>query len=87
MGWQTKRRSNSQRATTAAVGTEARSKSAKSGFGMKLRKRLQNPFALVGQGFVAGGIIFFALNAESLLASPTAATPSDSLVTSLSSGR
>ncbi|MBX3560699.1 MAG: hypothetical protein KF780_02695 [Sphingomonas sp.] len=27
------------------------------------KKKLQNPFALVGQGFVLGGILFFALNA------------------------
>jgi hypothetical protein len=54
---------------------------------MKLWKRLQNPFALVGQGFVLGGILFFAINAESLLASPAPATPSDSLVTSVTPGR
>ncbi len=27
------------------------------------KKKLQNPFLLVGQGFVLGGILFFALNA------------------------
>ncbi len=27
------------------------------------KKKLQNPFVLVGQGFVLGGILFFALNA------------------------
>jgi hypothetical protein len=27
---------------------------------MKLKQKLQNPFALIAQGFVAGAIIFFA---------------------------
>ena len=40
---------------------------------MKLLKKLQNPFALVGQGFVLGGIIFFATHADSIAASPTPA--------------
>jgi hypothetical protein len=54
---------------------------------MKLRKRLQNPFALVGQGFVLGGILFFATHAESLLASPAPAHPSPSLVETVAPGR
>lgn len=29
---------------------------------MTFWKKLQNPFALVGQGFVAGGILFFAMH-------------------------
>ena len=33
---------------------------------MKLLKKLQNPFALVGQGFLLGGILFFATHADSL---------------------
>lgn len=37
---------------------------------MKLWKKLQNPFVLVGQGFFLGGILFFATHPESLLASP-----------------
>lgn len=32
----------------------------KAGFVVTLWKKLQNPFALVGQGFVFGGILFFA---------------------------
>jgi len=35
---------------------------------MKMWKRLQNPYLLVGQGFVLGGILFFATHFESLLA-------------------
>lgn len=31
-------------------------------FAMRVWKKLQNPFALVGQGFVLGGILFFAFN-------------------------
>lgn len=40
------------------------------------KKKLQNPFLLVGQGFVLGGILFFALNApgEAAPAVPIAAT-------------
>jgi hypothetical protein len=36
------------------------------------KKKLQNPFALIGQGFVLGGILFFAFNApgEASLAAP-----------------
>ena len=33
---------------------------------MKLLKKLQHPFALVAQGFVLGGILFFAMHPESL---------------------
>jgi hypothetical protein len=54
---------------------------------MKLLKSLQNPFVLVGQGFVLGGILFFAINAESLLAAPVPAQPSASLVASISPAR
>ena len=35
-----------------------------------LRERLLTPFALVGQGFVAGGILFFATHEVPLGASP-----------------
>lgn len=42
---------------------------------MKIMKRLQNPYALVGQGFVLGGLIFVATHAESLLASPPPNAP------------
>ena len=56
-------------------------------FVMKLLKKLQNPFVLVGQGFVLGGILFFATHAESLLASPAAAKPAASLVASIAPAR
>ena len=40
---------------------------------MKLLKKMQNPFVLVGQGFVLGGLIFFATHADSIAASPARA--------------
>ncbi|HEX8640435.1 MAG TPA: hypothetical protein VF704_04685 [Allosphingosinicella sp.] len=39
---------------------------------MKLLKKLQNPYALVAQGFVLGGLIFVATHGESF-AAPSAA--------------
>lgn len=42
---------------------------------MKYLKKMQNPYALVGQGFVLGGVLFFATHPESLLADPGAARP------------
>ena len=39
----------------------------------KLLAKLQNPFALVGQGFVLGGALFFALQADSSEAAPAPA--------------
>ena len=54
---------------------------------MKFRKRLQNPFVLVGQGFVLGGILFFATHPESLLASPAAAPSAESVIAALATGR
>lgn len=54
---------------------------------MKLWKSLQNPFALVGQGFVLGGILFFATHPESLLASPPAPQAAESPQTSLEAVR
>ena len=42
---------------------------------MNVLKKLQNPFALAGQGFVAGGILFFATHSSSLEASPTSQQP------------
>ena len=38
-------------------------------------KKLQNPFALVAQGFVLGGLIFFATHGESLRAQASDALP------------
>ncbi len=40
---------------------------------MNIWKKLQNPFALVGQGFVLGGVLFFATHADSIQASPSPA--------------
>ena len=54
---------------------------------MKLWKKLQNPWALVGQGFVLGGILFFATHPDSLLASPRADTAPTSLAASISAHR
>ena len=53
-------------ATVAGKGKEGRREASRRG--MKMWKRLQNPFLLVGQGFVLGGILFFATHFESLLA-------------------
>ena len=50
---------------------------------MKWLERLQNPFALVGQGFFLGGVLFFATHPESLLAAPAA----DSVVATVSASR
>ena len=30
----------------------------------KIREKLQNPFALVGQGFLAGGLLFWTTQAD-----------------------
>ena len=54
---------------------------------MKLLKKMQNPFALVGQGFVLGGLLFFAIHPESLLASPGPADSAPSIVASLAPDR
>ena len=54
---------------------------------MKYLKRLQNPFVLVGQGFVLGGILFFATHPESLLAAPVAAAPAESVISTLEGAR
>lgn len=40
---------------------------------MNIWKKLQNPFVLVGQGFVLGGVLFFATHADTLHASPAPA--------------
>ena len=42
---------------------------------MKLLKKLQNPFFLVGQGFVVGGALFFATHSASVDAAIPAAAP------------
>lgn len=47
---------------------------------MKVWKKLQNPFALVGQGFVFGGLLFFATHqaeAAPAAAAPVSAAPGD----------
>jgi hypothetical protein len=45
-------------------------------------KKLQNPFMLVGQGFVLGGILFFMIHADSLQASAGSSDRADSLLPS-----
>ena len=54
---------------------------------MKFLKKMQNPYALVGQGFVLGGILFFATHPESLLADPGVARPAVHAVSGLSAAR
>ena len=54
---------------------------------MKWLERLQNPFALVGQGFFLGGVLFFATHPESLLAAPAPAPAADSVVATFSTAR
>lgn len=54
---------------------------------MNLLKKLQNPFALVGQGFVAGGILFFATHSSSLEASPTSVQPAAAVASQVDAGR
>ena len=47
---------------------------------MKLLKKLQNPYALVAQGFVVGGLIFFATHAGGDAARAAAPPPPLSLI-------
>ena len=54
---------------------------------MKYRKRLQNPFVLVGQGFVLGGILFFATHTDSPVASAAPAASPAGAVAPVQSGR
>lgn len=54
---------------------------------MKLWKKMQNPYVLVGQGFVLGGILFFATHPESLLADPGDARPAIHQISDLSPAR
>jgi hypothetical protein len=42
---------------------------------MRLWKKLQNPYLLVGQGFVLGGALFFATHPGSLQAASQLASP------------
>ena len=53
---------------------------------MALWKKLQNPFVLVGQGFVLGGVLFFATHANSLPASAPSTAPALSLLPSAQPG-
>jgi len=39
---------------------------------MKVWKKLQNPFVLVGQGFVLGGLLFFATHQAEAAPAPNA---------------
>ena len=54
---------------------------------MKWLERLQNPFALVGQGFFLGGVLFFATHPESMLAAPAPAPAADSAVAAVTAAR
>ena len=54
---------------------------------MNFWKKLQNPFVLVGQGFVLGGVLFFATHAESRHVGPSAAAPDASLVSASGQSR
>jgi hypothetical protein len=47
---------------------------------MKLWKKLQNPYALVGQGFVMGGALFFATHPAALQATSGAAPAAPAVV-------
>lgn len=47
---------------------------------MKYMKKLQNPFVLVGQGFLLGGVLFFATHTDSLVASAVPSTGADLVV-------
>ena len=54
---------------------------------MKFWKKLQNPFVLVGQGFVLGGALFFATHADSRHYSTSASSHGLSVVTAAVEGR
>ena len=42
---------------------------------MKFWKKMQNPFVLVGQGFVLGAVLFFASHPASIEAAVASASP------------
>lgn len=48
---------------------------------MRLKNKLQNPFALIGQGFVAGAAIFFATAPDDSRAPQGAQTAQPSVFT------
>ena len=54
---------------------------------MTLWKKLQNPYVLVGQGFVLGGALFFATHPGALQAGSHLAVPADSAAVSTATGR
>jgi hypothetical protein len=54
---------------------------------MNVLKKLQNPFALAGQGFVLGGILFFATHSSSLEASPTSQLAAAATASAIEAGR
>ena len=54
---------------------------------MKLWKRLQNPFFLIGQGFVLGGILVFATQPESRIASASPAPLAEPIVAAATPAR
>lgn len=54
---------------------------------MSLRKKLQNPYALVGQGFILGGLLFAVTHADVLQASASTEASPASLLPSATSTR
>ena len=54
---------------------------------MKILKKLQNPLALVAQGFVVGGLLFLATHAEPLLAAGAVPDPAAPLLPSAERAR
>ena len=54
---------------------------------MTLWKKLQNPYLLVGQGFVLGGALFFATHPGALQAASHLAVPVDSAAVPTATGR
>ena len=54
---------------------------------MKSWKKLQNPFVLVGQGFVLGGVLFFATHADSRHYSSNPGSHAPSLIPAAVEGR
>lgn len=53
---------------------------------MMFWKKLQNPYALVAQGFLFGGLLYFATHVDSLEAAP-ASPPAASLLRSADQAR
>ena len=52
---------------------------------MKLRKKLQNPFALVGQGFLVGAILFWTTHPGGAASTPDQPVASQSILAEVQS--